>query len=288
MDAFPVTFLDVGLEAAERHLWRPGEAVCGSAPAACSLWIVLEGSLEVAVAGNRWEVAAGAVFLLPGQVPHDVATAEGAHWLSVRLRATLFRRFDLLESLHPPVLGRPDEPQRATLLSLLEQWMALRRRGQPVEGAAALISEGLGRALFGLCWQMLGDEDPAQAVGHPAPEWLPVALERIRREPSVRLEALHRDLGVSPLRLRRGFHKFLGISPQAYLTRARLEEARCLLAMTDLSVGAVAEMVGFESLPHFSSLFKQTYGQAPSRHRRSTAAGLPSGWRLPQGPERKE
>jgi len=291
MDAFPVTFTDVQLEAAERHLWRPGETVCGAAPACCSLWLVLEGCLEAGIAGRRWEAHAGAVLLLPGNVAHDIVTARGALSLSVRLRATLFGRFDLLESLHPPVLGRPDPEQRRALQGWTEQLIALRRAGRQEQGAAALIGEGLARALFGLCWQMLGGGDLAQPAAHPAPEWLQAALERIRREPGVRLEVLSRDLGVSSLRLRRGFHKFLNISPQAYLTRARLEEARCLLAMTDLSVGAVAEMVGFESLPHFSSLFKQTYGQAPSLYRRfaaSSPAGSPSDWSLPRHPERKQ
>ena len=287
MDAFPATFLDVRLEAVERHLRQPGDAVRGSTLATCSLWIVLEGCLDATVAGKRWEVPAGAVFLLSGNVPYDITTVQRATWLSVQLRATLFGRFDLLASLHPPVLGIPDAQQQRAFQGWAEQLIALRRDGRSGEGAAALIGEGLGRALLGLCWQMLGGGDLAQSTTHLVPKWLPGALERIRREPGIRLEMLSHDLGVSPLRLRRGFHKYLGISPQAYLTHARLQEARCLLAMTDLSVTAVAERVGFESQPHFSSLFKRTYGQAPTQYRQSAAslpAGLPSGSSLPRSP----
>lgn len=290
MDAFLTTFMEVWLEATEHHIWPPGEAVRGAVRAAYSLWLVLEGSLEATIAGKRWEVPAGAVFLLPGNVPHDVVTAHEAQWLSVGLRATLFGHLDLLESLNPPVLSRSDPEQRRALLGLLEQLIAAGQDVQPAEGAAALFGEGLGRALFALCWQILGGGDLAVTVSRPLPEWLLGALHRIRRDPRVRPGALSQELGVHPLRLRRGFHKYLGISPQAYLIHARLEEARCLLAMTDLSVRAVAERVGFESLPRFSARFKQTYGQAPTYYRRSVVslpAGLPPDWSLPQSPERK-
>ncbi len=69
MDGVLTTFVDVRLEAVERHLWQPGQGLRGSTRTAYALWLVLEGSLEVSVAGRRRQVPAGAVFLLPPKRP---------------------------------------------------------------------------------------------------------------------------------------------------------------------------------------------------------------------------
>jgi len=52
--------------------------------------------------------------------------------------------------------------------------------------------------------------------------------------------------------------------PRTYLTRRRVERAKSLLRVANLSVTEVCFMVGFESLGSFSALFKRLVGQSPS------------------------
>lgn len=66
------------------------------------------------------------------------------------------------------------------------------------------------------------------------------------------------------------FHKSVGCTFQQYLQRLRLEFAHALLQSSELPVTEVAYSAGFNTLTHFSRVFRQMYGQAPSevgRHR---------------------
>lgn len=95
------------------------------------------------------------------------------------------------------------------------------------------------------------------------------------------LSLLHHDLGrkwtvadladevaVSRSVLDDRFRTVLAISPMRYLTLWRLRLARDLLANTELTVGAIATRVGYESQEAFSRAFKRAHGASPSTWRR--------------------
>ena len=59
------------------------------------------------------------------------------------------------------------------------------------------------------------------------------------------------------------------------LTRARIEQARYMLANTDLSPAAIASKLSFRSVSHFQSLFRARTGQTPREYRIHTG-NMPS------------
>jgi AraC family transcriptional regulator, arabinose operon regulatory protein len=89
-----------------------------------------------------------------------------------------------------------------------------------------------------------------------------------------RLDELARHCGLSASRLAHLFRVELGTSPQRFGEKLRLENARQLLAQTNLTVAEVAGEVGFADPLYFSRRFRRAFGRAPSAAR----AGLP----LPQ------
>jgi AraC-like DNA-binding protein len=64
-------------------------------------------------------------------------------------------------------------------------------------------------------------------------------------------------------------------TPHQYLMRRRLEQAKELLATSDLSVTEVCFAVGFQSLGSFSALFHRAVGHPPRLYR---ARVLVRGW----------
>jgi len=72
---------------------------------------------------------------------------------------------------------------------------------------------------------------------------------------------------LSPSRLSHLFKAETGISIMGYLARARLDEAKRLLASPNASVARVAEQVGFADPAHFSRYFKRAEGISPSDYR---------------------
>jgi AraC-like DNA-binding protein len=88
--------------------------------------------------------------------------------------------------------------------------------------------------------------------------------------------ALAREAGYSRFHFARAFAAAYGETPRAYLTRRRLERAKTLLRVANLSVTEICFLVGFESLGSFSSLFRRVVGETPSAYRRrSTDEGGP-------------
>lgn len=80
---------------------------------------------------------------------------------------------------------------------------------------------------------------------------------------------LARRGGYSVDHFSRIFLKVTGQRPQDYVINARIERARQLLAESDLTIGGVAENVGFQDIFYFSRQFRQRTGQTPSEFRRS-------------------
>ena len=74
--------------------------------------------------------------------------------------------------------------------------------------------------------------------------------------------------GVSPSYLRTLFAKWLGEPPRRYHLRCRIDRARQLLTERPRSISGVAYAVGFSQAGHFSRIFKQIAGIAPSQYRK--------------------
>ena len=95
------------------------------------------------------------------------------------------------------------------------------------------------------------------------------ALELIASRLSEELE-VSRLAAASNLSVSRFAHLFrtqLGVSPQQYVERRRLESAARLLDLGERPIGAVAADVGFSDPLYFSTRFRRWYGQSPRAYR---------------------
>jgi iron complex transport system substrate-binding protein len=81
-------------------------------------------------------------------------------------------------------------------------------------------------------------------------------------------------LGISDSNLRRNFKKRYGKSPQEYLTKYRLEQAKKLLNTKNISVKSVAVSCGFQDEFNFSKLFLKNAGMSPTQYRAKTPVNI--------------
>ena len=63
------------------------------------------------------------------------------------------------------------------------------------------------------------------------------------------------------------FTSCVGITPQQFITRTRMEKAKELLTYTELTIGEVAVAVGFPDALYFSRVFRRYAGVSPSDFR---------------------
>lgn len=83
------------------------------------------------------------------------------------------------------------------------------------------------------------------------------------------LREIAREAAMSPYHLHRAFRAVFGVTVHAYQIELRLERAAKLLRKGELPSGVVGTMVGFESAPSFSALFRRRFGISPGKYRRS-------------------
>lgn len=81
--------------------------------------------------------------------------------------------------------------------------------------------------------------------------------------------ALARGLGMSPDAFRRWFVRAAGCPPGAFRLRARLDQARLLLATTAMPIAAVAAATGFADRYAFTRRFAAAAGLPPAAFRRA-------------------
>ncbi len=72
---------------------------------------------------------------------------------------------------------------------------------------------------------------------------------------------------LSPIYFGRLFRTATGLTPMAYLRGLRMDRAKRLLREEELTVAQVADAVGFADPYHFSRVFRQQEGMAPTRYR---------------------
>ena len=83
----------------------------------------------------------------------------------------------------------------------------------------------------------------------------------------LRLVQVARAVCLSPFHFCKLFKRALGISFRQYLPRLRIETSKCLLLKSDLKITEIAFASGFESLAHFTRVFKKLVGKSPSAYR---------------------
>ncbi|MGH7696824.1 MAG: response regulator, partial [Gemmatimonadaceae bacterium] len=83
------------------------------------------------------------------------------------------------------------------------------------------------------------------------------------------VETMASAMGMGRSTLYRKLEPVLGKSPMDALWEYRLAQAAQWLAETSINVSEVAYGVGFKSVPHFCSKFRERYGDTPSAYRRT-------------------
>jgi two-component system response regulator YesN len=74
-------------------------------------------------------------------------------------------------------------------------------------------------------------------------------------------------VNLSPGRLAHLFKSEVGVSPQRYVNKVRLEKAKELLASGLLSVKEIAAEIGFPNVSTFCRSFRACYGTTPREYR---------------------
>ncbi|MDO8271649.1 MAG: helix-turn-helix domain-containing protein [Gammaproteobacteria bacterium] len=93
-------------------------------------------------------------------------------------------------------------------------------------------------------------------------EWLQKNYQR-----DVQLQELAKRFDISVRSFNRRFRHAAGKTPLQYLQEVRLEQAKALLKLSNLSIAEIAFAVGYQDTSYFSSLFKRINTITPNEYR---------------------
>jgi AraC family transcriptional regulator len=72
---------------------------------------------------------------------------------------------------------------------------------------------------------------------------------------------------LSPFHFSRCFKQAVGVGPQRYVLRRRVERARDMIRRTGEPLAAIARLLGFADQSHFTNVFRRETGATPARFR---------------------
>jgi len=224
-----------------------------------TLFVVDEGAVRYDLHRYPHAAEGSMVSVLPPHVAHDgrPATPDG-----YRMRVLYVETTVLGEGLIGPAVDRPVVPDATMRGDLARLHEALECRDDLLEAETrfAFIAERI-RASFGAAADP-DAEHPARPAADLAEEFR-AWLDRRLFGPAT-LDAASHDLHASPTRLARAFEKEFAITPHAWVTGRRLEEARRRI-LDGRPLADVAAEVGFADQAHLTRRFRQFLGTTPGR-----------------------
>jgi len=136
-----------------------------------------------------------------------------------------------------------------------------------VESLVTALLLHLLRGYTGAPWR---DEQP---LGSAAPAALLRALAYIEDQPGVRISLgdLAAAAGLSRFHFSRLFRRHIGMTPAFYVERTRIERAKAMIRVGQVSLADVAYAVGFADQSHFTRRFRHHEGCTPSDYLREHA-----------------
>ena len=227
-----------------------------------NLWICRSGhaNFRFSETGRRYEIRPWTALIIPPETPHhgwneeDVADFKNfsAHWVPVSLGDS------------PPVF----EPTVSvikeidTAESLIQGILRLSAYGDAFGRQQA---EWLLISLLALIWR-----EVQLPWDSPADEIILKQIGRIRGGESLfaDVQELADEAHMSRVHYTRRFKRAVGLSPNEFLVRQRVERSAILLKQTDWTLEQIADVIGYADQHYFSRQFRRTMGVSPGAYRK--------------------
>jgi AraC-like DNA-binding protein len=259
----------------ELALWRFSEATqLTPGIQQPAIYVVVQGRKHVVFAGDTYVYDPSQYLAVSLQVPvlsRVVVASPDAPYLCMTVRVDARELASLMVETGRPAPADDHDgrglfvsPLEVPLLDGLLRLVRLLDAPQDIPVLSPLI-------LREVYFRLLQGEQQSRlaeiAIGRGRVQRIAGAIDWIKAhyaEP-LQIEALARQVNMSPSALHAHFRAVAGVSPIQYQKRLRLDEARLLLLSGVTSAEAVAYKVGYASASQFSREYTRLFGQPPRR-----------------------
>lgn len=254
---------------------RPGHKAGPFVRTSFLVHVVLAGSGVYKYRGRDLEISGGQAFLIfPQDTTTYIADREDP-WEYGWIGFSGYRIPGILDHIgfseENPVI---DVSNADVLLSIIFRMM---------DSPRMTLSDELVRTaellrFFGLMIEGREAEHPASHI-YSKETYAQVALRYLNDNymENIRIADLAAVIGVDRSYLSRVFFNEYHQSPQQYLLKVRLDNACRLLRDTGMTIGEIAEAVGYGDARSFTKIFRQKQGVSPSEYRTASLSGSGQG-----------
>ncbi|MBQ7916759.1 MAG: AraC family transcriptional regulator [Firmicutes bacterium] len=235
--------------------------------------ITMDGEGLLEYDGQKYQCQSGSFFWIDCKNPHYYGTAPGAeHWHVVWIHflggeAQQYYKNFMEASGGSPVGQLKSSGKAAQLVrEIIERYIQTRSDYygdiQTAAGVTNLLTQCLG-------------ETVQNASKQQFPERMQQVYDYITENFTQRLtlEDLAARFFINKFYLQKQFRQYIGKSPCEYQNELRIDYAKELLRMTNLSVSEICQYLGLESTSYFIQLFKKREGVTPLQFRNSWVWG---------------
>lgn len=227
----------------------------------CVCEYIVKGSGTVILQGNTYHPKAGDVYLLPQYTRHEYYTNPNDPWVKVFFNvygtgvSSMIQAFGLKEQ----VLFKDCEELRP----LFEKIILKTRESIPDEQ----MMQELSMLFTGILYTLSEKTKKKQETNEEAQQLKDFIDRNVERELSIPEIAgsIYRSTDYA----NRLFKQYYNITPYAYYMKLRTENAKALLKHTSLSIGEIAERLGYKSGQYFSKQFRYATGMTATAYRRN-------------------
>ena len=222
----------------------------------------LRGQLDFELDGRGARIERQGLIVVPGGTHHTCGSANGSHCLVFDVPGAAWLENSLGEQAQAS--QRLLEHRGALLLNSHQQqlvdWLAAGPVADPLiaqQGAVLLLAS------------LSNTTRPVAAQKQLPFASFDTYIEQHAAYP-LQVADLARLAGLSCARLHARFIAEVSMTPMDYIRQRRLQQARKLLAETDLAIGEIASRVGYNSQSAFSAAMLKSFGRTPGALRRES------------------
>ena len=244
--------------------------------------IYLQGSGECYIGNKVYRFTAGDIQIIPPFVPHYAVSDPGVVTRMVFFTfntTKLMQRAGisnpeknlLLKNLKIPFNGIFDPNEYPDITEHVKRIIARCETNDDITDLAVAFSIG---DFLVTCqkYQHILKYFPGEELRENEYQRIAPAINRINRElsdpPSISEAELAKVCEMSVSNFRRVFKLETGLSPKAYVTKARMDYAEYLLKNTNMTITEISEKLGYNAVCGFNKIFTSVFGMSPSSYRK--------------------
>ena len=231
-----------------------------------------KGSFFVTINETTERICEGEAVLVPFNTEYSINTDDGTEICYVALGIYVYYSLRVLSLFDIPTTFKGDEGK--SICDICDEIRMLCDisgfTNSRLENAVRLNSDTykLVSAILQRSIPLLSHDD-IMARHEKVSQVLMYIGEHIRE--SIMQADLSELLLMSPDSFYRLFKNLIGVAPKDFIISEKLRSAREMLVMTDMPIGEISALMGYDNQLYFSALFRKKYGICPKEYKKETA-----------------